>query len=117
MHYQAQEILSTALAPKDTVMLSLSQKDESLRYIAKARPINRSGEFVVYIAESSKLLDLLRLNRSLEIFASFDHQASYQSLLSLTSLPAPLGSAAIALTIKHRSEDFSSSEGYLNPLT
>lgn len=81
------------------VLLELNDKDEAVRYYAQARAVTRAGEYVVYIAESSLLLDCVRLKPSLTALVSFGPNLRFSARLALTTIPAPSGSATVALSI------------------
>jgi hypothetical protein len=82
----------------EPVLLQTGVEDSALRYFAPVITAS-NGEFLVYVAENSKLCDLVRLKRELIIDADFGH-ACFSAELRLAEISAPNASLCpLALTI------------------
>lgn len=82
------------------VLLETGPHDEAVRYFAVARSVSYSGEYLVYVAECSLLLDLVRFKRSLDVVVSFSSELRYEGTLSLANIRAPMANqSALALSI------------------
>lgn len=83
-----------------TVLLETGTHDDAVRYFARLRSVSYAGEYLVYVAESSLLLDLVRFKRTMEIMVSFSPEARFEGILSLAKVPTPDRSQApLALTL------------------
>lgn len=85
--------------PVSPVLLETGSHDEAVRYLASFRQIGYAGEYLVYVAESSLLLDLVRFKRNVDIIASFSADQRYVGRLSLANVPALKNQYALALSL------------------
>ncbi|HXW60114.1 MAG TPA: hypothetical protein VEK06_01115 [Myxococcota bacterium] len=92
------------------VLLETGPHDEAVRYLATYRPVSYAGEYLVYVAESSLLLDLVRFRRQVNVIASFSAERCYAGILSPTKVQGLLNQCALALTLTKR-ENCSPLEG------
>lgn len=81
------------------VLLETGPHDEAVRYLASFRPVSYAGEYLVYVAESSLLLDLVRFKRSVNVIASFSGEQRFAGILSIAKVPALNNHSALALTL------------------
>lgn len=86
------------------VLLETGPHDEAVRYLASFRQVGYAGEYLVYVAESSLLLDLVRFKRIVNVIASFSPDQRYAGILSLANVPALENHSALALSL---TEDYS----------
>ena len=101
VHNNLQVLGDKPLAP---ILLQTGLHDDAVRYFAPAVALNDFGEFLVYVAQSSLLCDLVKLKRSILVEVDFA-QSSFSAELCLAQVPAPSMQCALALTLLHpRSE-------------
>lgn len=99
------------------ILLETGPHDEAVRYFALAQPVGYSGEYLVYVSESSLLLDLVRFKRSMNVVASFSPDARFLASISLASMPALLSQTVLSLTIKGPAEEISCEGDRFCPVT
>lgn len=88
-----------ALSPQ-IALLQVGQGDEALRYFARVVRVANAQEYLVYLAQSSLLLDLVRLKRALLVHVDFAHEGCFDAELCLTNLLAPSSDdCALSLSI------------------
>lgn len=99
-HNQVKSLFGLKMAESNQpVLLQAGQGDEALRYFAPATRVTSGGEYLVYVDQSSLLLDVVRLKRSVLVQADFAC-GSFDAELSVTNISALSGTkCALSLSL------------------
>lgn len=102
---------------EQTLLLETGYHDDALRYFAKFS-LSSQGSYLIYLAKSSLLLDLVRFNRSAEVIVSFSAGLSFVGSLSLCEISAPsLSDSTLVLNIISAAPSKEQREECFCPLT
>lgn len=82
----------------EPILLQTGLHDDAVRYFAPAVALNNFGEFLVYVAQTSMLCDLVKLKQKILVQVDFGN-SRFSAELTLAQVPAPSMQCALDLTI------------------